>query len=93
VTPDQIQDLSAPLLQQGILGVSTVFLGYFCWFFYRSREIERKEHKLELAALHKRIDELHEKRISEKDAITTMALSHNRTIDELSRSLNMRMPA
>lgn len=90
MTPQELEPIWTPFLKEGFLGIGMVFFGFVAWFFYMTRERDRKEHKLEIAAKDAQIAELNEKRIREKDAIATLALSSEKSIEGLTRALNTR---
>lgn len=90
MTPEQLEPIWSPFLKEGFLGTGMVFFGFVAWFFYMSRERDRKEHKIEIASKDAQIAELNEKRIREKDAIATLALSSERSIEGLTRALSSR---
>jgi hypothetical protein len=77
---DLIKDLSGPLLDKGVLGITTLlFCALFLWqSFQRSRD--RKEYDKAMESMQNKNDALHDSRFNETRILTQVVSEFSHTV-------------
>ncbi len=88
MTPDQIDGLTSPLLQTGVIGVVCVALGWIAWKLWLKLESERAAHKLEVAAKDALIKELYDARVDEAKAGYEVVKSNDKMLEAFLIAIN-----
>lgn len=91
MTPEQLNDITQPFLSQGLLGTLCVIAGYIAWFMWRTREKDRLQHDIVIAAKDALIKELYEKRIDEGKVLIGVVQKNDMVMETFSRSVNARV--
>lgn len=91
MSPEQIDSIANPFLTQGLLGTLCVISGYISWFMWRTREKDRMQHDIVIAAKDALIKELYEKRIDEGKVLIGVVQKNDMVMEQFSRSVNARV--
>lgn len=91
MTPEQLDNITNPFLTQGLLGTLCVILFYIAWFMWRTREKDRQQHDIVIAAKDALILELYEKRIDEGKVLIGVVQKNDMVMETFSRSVNARV--
>lgn len=77
---DLIKTISGPLLDKGVLGITTLlFCGLFLWqSFQRSRD--RKDYDKAIEAMQNKMDVLHDSRFNETRVLTQVVSEFSHTV-------------
>lgn len=93
MTQQILDQLLAPFIANGLIGVIAVLNGYLAWHMYRSRENDRKEIEVKLAAKDALILQLYDKRVEEGKVLIGVVQKNDMVIETFSRAANARTPA
>jgi hypothetical protein len=91
MTPDQIEQITTPLFSQGLPGTIAVIAGYVAWFMWRTREKDRVQADVVIAAKDALIKELYEKRIDEGRVLIGVVQKNDMVMEQFSRAVNAKV--
>lgn len=90
--PDQINQISSQFFAQGISGTLAVVMFWVAFYFYRAREADRKEHKVEIASKDALIMQLYDKRIDDGRTLHSVMASNDKALEAFARTVHARPP-
>jgi hypothetical protein len=77
---DLIKDLAGPLLEKGVLGITTLlFLGLYLWQSFQ-RSVDRKDFNKAMEAMQNKNDALHDSRFNETRILTQVVSEFSHTV-------------